>query len=69
MQDYQIADCVLQNLKTPLPESYANDDIKLTEREMQVLQQLVEGKSNKQIACSTRNERPHRQRSCRDDYS
>ncbi|MEG4809861.1 response regulator transcription factor [Microcoleus sp. F8-D3] len=48
--DPKIADCVLQNLKTPLPESYANDDIKLTEREMQVLQQLVEGKSNKQIA-------------------
>ncbi|MEG4230804.1 response regulator transcription factor [Microcoleus sp. Pol11C3] len=47
--DRKIADCVLQNLKTPLPDSYA-DDIKLTEREMQVLQQLVEGKSNKQIA-------------------
>lgn len=48
--DPKIADCVLQNLKTPPPDSYANDDIKLTEREMQVLQQLVEGKSNKQIA-------------------
>ena len=48
--DHKIADCVLQNLKTPLSDSYANDDIKLTEREMQVLQQLVEGKSNKQIA-------------------
>ncbi|MEG4801206.1 response regulator transcription factor [Microcoleus sp. ARI1-B5] len=48
--DAKIADCVLQNLKTPLPDNYANDDIKLTEREMQVLQQLVEGKSNKQIA-------------------
>lgn len=48
--DPKIADCVLQNLKTPPPDSYANDDIKLTEREMQVLQQLAEGKSNKQIA-------------------
>ncbi|WP_293262847.1 MULTISPECIES: response regulator transcription factor [unclassified Microcoleus] len=48
--DPKIADCVLQNLKTPLPDNCANDDIKLTEREMQVLQQLVEGKSNKQIA-------------------
>jgi DNA-binding NarL/FixJ family response regulator len=48
--DRKIADCVLQNLKTPLSDSYANDDIKLTEREMQVFQQLVEGKSNKQIA-------------------
>jgi NarL family two-component system response regulator LiaR len=48
--DPKIADCVLQNLKTPLPDRYTNDDIKLTEREMQVLQQLAEGKSNKQIA-------------------
>jgi len=47
--DSKIADCVLQNLKT-LPDNCANDDIKLTEREMQVLQQLVEGRSNKQIA-------------------
>jgi two-component system, NarL family, response regulator LiaR len=47
--DSKIADCVLQNLKT-LPDKCANDDIKLTEREMQVLQQLVEGRSNKQIA-------------------
>ncbi|PSB53027.1 DNA-binding response regulator [filamentous cyanobacterium Phorm 6] len=47
--DPKIADCVLQNLKT-LPDNCANDDIKLTEREMQVLQQLVEGRSNKQIA-------------------
>lgn len=47
--DSKIADCVLQNLKT-LPDNCANDDIKLTEREMQVLQELVEGRSNKQIA-------------------
>ena len=47
--DSKIADCVLQNLKT-LPDNCANDDIKLTKREMQVLQQLVEGRSNKQIA-------------------
>ena len=38
--DSKIADCVLQNLKT-LPDNCANDDIKLTEREMQVLQQLL----------------------------
>src|SRR4028118_2433906 len=47
--DPKIADCVLQNLKMPLPDSYAKDDIKLTEREMQALQQLGEGQSNKQI--------------------
>jgi len=48
--DAQVASCILQNLKTPLPDRHATDDINLTEREMQVLQQLVEGKSNKQIA-------------------
>lgn len=47
--DPKIAGCVLQNLKTP-PDNCANDDIKLTEREMQVLLELVEGKSNKEIA-------------------
>ncbi len=48
--DALVASCILQNLKTPLPDRHATDDINLTEREMQVLQELVEGKSNKQIA-------------------
>jgi DNA-binding NarL/FixJ family response regulator len=45
----KIASCVLQNLKTPLPDNSELNDVKLTQREMQVLQQVVEGKSNTDI--------------------
>ncbi|HAZ46415.1 MAG TPA: DNA-binding response regulator [Cyanobacteria bacterium UBA11369] len=47
--DAKIANCVLQNLRQPLPDGEELKEVKLTEREMQVLQQLVEGKSNTEI--------------------
>lgn len=47
--DAKIANCVLQNLRQPLPDGEELEEVKLTEREMQVLQQLVEGKSNTEI--------------------
>lgn len=47
--DAKIADCVLQNIRQPLPDGEELEEVRLTEREMQVLQQLVEGKSNTEI--------------------
>ncbi|MFB2921228.1 response regulator [Aerosakkonema funiforme] len=47
--DAKIADCVLQNIRQPLPDGEELEKVRLTEREMQVLQQLVEGKSNTEI--------------------
>jgi two-component system, NarL family, response regulator LiaR len=47
--DAKIAHCVLQNLRTPLSDSEQLEEVRLTLREMQVLQQLVEGKSNTEI--------------------
>lgn len=47
--DAKIADCVLQNIRQPLPDGKELEEVRLTEREMQVLQQLVEGKSNTEI--------------------
>lgn len=39
----------LQNIRQPLPDGEELEEVRLTEREMQVLQQLVEGKSNTEI--------------------
>ncbi|OKH33148.1 DNA-binding response regulator [[Phormidium ambiguum] IAM M-71] len=47
--DAKIADCVLQNIRQPLPDGEELEEVRLTEREMEVLQQLVEGKSNTEI--------------------
>lgn len=47
--DAKIADCVLQNIRQPLPDGEELEEVRLTEREMQVLQELVEGKSNTEI--------------------
>lgn len=47
--DAKIADCVLQNIRQPLPDGEELEEVRLTEREMDVLQQLVEGKSNTEI--------------------
>ncbi|MFB2922923.1 response regulator [Aerosakkonema funiforme] len=47
--DAKIANCVLQNIRQPLPDGEELEEVRLTEREMQVLQELVEGKSNTEI--------------------
>lgn len=47
--DAKIANCVLQNLRQPLPDGEQLEEVRLTLREMQVLEQLVEGKSNTEI--------------------
>lgn len=47
--DAKIADCVLQNIRQPLADGEELEEVRLTEREMEVLQQLVEGKSNTEI--------------------
>lgn len=47
--DAKIANCVLQSIRQPLPDGEELEEVRLTEREMQVLQQLVEGKSNTEI--------------------
>lgn len=52
--DAKIADCVLQNIRQPLPDGEELEEVRLTEREMQVLQQLVEGKSNTEIGVELR---------------
>ncbi|MFB2881030.1 response regulator [Floridanema aerugineum] len=52
--DAKIAECLLQNLRQPLPDGEELEEVKLTPREMQVLQRLVEGKSNTEIGLELR---------------